>query len=190
MTATVGRKGTATAAPARRRPLLSRFLVERDGVTAVEFGIVALPFFALLLGIIEIALIFFAGQILESGVSNSARLIRTGQAQTQSLSASELTGRICEQTVFLSNCAAKLKLDVRTYPDFESLSNNLTPPIDADGNLIENFGYQPGVGGDIVMVRAYYEWPTIMPTFGLGPGNLSNGNRLLMSTAAFRNEPF
>ena len=37
----------------------------------------------LMLGILETALLYFAGQTLETAVANSARLIRTGQAQTR-----------------------------------------------------------------------------------------------------------
>lgn len=41
------------------------------------------PFLALLFAIMETGLIFFTGQALETAVADSARLIMTGQAQTQ-----------------------------------------------------------------------------------------------------------
>ena len=170
--------------------LLRRFAQERHGVTAIEFGIVAVPFFGLLLGTIEVALVFFATQLIDSGLSEAGRLIRTGQAQAQGFSETQFKQQVCSKVVILSDCLSKLKLDVRTYQDFEGTQANLDIPIDENGNLIENFAYQPGVGGDIILVRAFYEWKTIVPNLGLGPGNLANGNRLLASTVAFRNEPF
>ena len=62
------------------------FAKREDGAAAVEFAIVVAPFLALLFAILETALVFFAGQTLETAVSDSARLILTGQAQTASFS--------------------------------------------------------------------------------------------------------
>lgn len=174
----------------RLNSLFKRFRNNRKGVTAVEFAIVSIPFFALLLGIVEVALVFFTSQLIESSLSDAARLIRTGQAQVQGFNETRFKQQVCANIPVLSDCENSLKLDVRTYLDFESTKSNLASPIDENGNLVEDFDYQPGTGGQIVLVRAFYEWPSIAPGLGLGPGNLANGNRLLASTVAFRNEPF
>lgn len=179
--------------PTRRRPVrgpLRRLLAARDGVAAVEFAFVAIPFFALLFGIMEVAMIFFIGQLIESGAWEAARLIRTGQAQAQGFDEARFKQQICDNVGLLSDCISKIKIDVRTYPDFKAASENTSNPIDENGNLVEDFDFQPGVGGDIVMVRAFYEWKTITPGFSISPGNLGNGNMLLAATMAFRNEPF
>ena len=59
-----------------------------------------------------------------------------------------------------------------------------------NGNLDNNFGYQPGGPGDIVVVRLMYQWPVYVSLLGLNLSDLSGGKRLLMSTVAFRNEPY
>src|ERR1035437_1140141 len=59
-----------------------RFARHQDGTAAIEFALVAVPFLALLFAILETALVFFAGQTLETAASDSGRLIMTGQAQT------------------------------------------------------------------------------------------------------------
>src|SRR6187402_1232015 len=59
-----------------------RFARGEDGIAAVEFGIVAAPFLALMFAIMETALVFFASQTLETAVADSSRLIMTGQVQT------------------------------------------------------------------------------------------------------------
>ena len=46
-----------------------------------------------------------------------------------------------------------------------------------------NFGYQSSTPGQIVVVRAVYEWPTFVTGLGLNLSDLSNNKRLLMSTA-------
>ena len=63
--------------------------------------------------------------------------------------------------------------------------------VDANGNLqTNNFGYLPGGPGDIVVVRLMYQWPVYVSLLGLNLSDLSGGKRLLMSTVAFRNEPY
>ncbi len=53
-----------------------------------------------------------------------------------------------------------------------------------------NFNYQPGGPGDIVVVRLFYQWPVYVSLLGFNLSNLNGGKRLLVATAAFRNEPY
>jgi Flp pilus assembly protein TadG len=171
-----------------RRWLLRRFARDRKGATAVEFAMVALPFFAILFAILETALIFFAGQVLETGVADAARLIRTGQAQEQNFDKVKFKQAVCASVFALLDCDAGLKIDVRELQNFNGAQEPL--PIDGSGNFTDdNFVFQPGAGGDIVLVRAFYEWPTVLPDL-VSPNNLNNGNYLLSAAATFRNEPF
>src|SRR5690348_2732514 len=82
-----------------RRPLsgaiMGRFIRQQDGANAVEFGMVVAPFLALVFHIIETALVFFAGQTLETAGLDSARLIMTGQAQTQGFSQAQYKNAVC-----------------------------------------------------------------------------------------------
>ena len=63
--------------------VVRRFTRHQKGAAAVEFALVATPFLALLFAIIESALVFFAGQMLESAASDAGRMIMTGQAQLE-----------------------------------------------------------------------------------------------------------
>ena len=68
----------------RRAPRLSflrRLRKDDSGMTAVEFGIVAMPFMMLLFGIISVCLYFFTNFTLENAVWHTARALRTGQVQ-------------------------------------------------------------------------------------------------------------
>ena len=182
-------------APRRRRfwravtRLPERFLRQSDGATAVEFGIVAVPFLFLIFAMLETALVFLAGQILETATADAARLIRTGQAQSQNFNATSFKTALCSRIVALIDCnSSAFAIDVRTYQSFGAA--NLNRPVDQNGNYVGTGTYQPGVGGDIVLVRAFYEFPIMLPTFGVSMSDLPNGKRLLAATAAFRNEPF
>jgi Flp pilus assembly protein TadG len=168
---------------------LHRFARRDDGAAAVEFGMVAAPFLALMFAIMETALVFFAGQTLETAVADSARLIMTGQAQSQSFDAAQFKSAVCGKIGGLFDCSGGLYVDVKTYSSFGSVDNS--PPVDANNNLkTSSFGYTPGGPGDIVVVRLMYQWPVYASLLGFNLSNLAGNKRLLMATAAFRNEPY
>ena len=166
---------------------LNRLAQDRSGATAVEFGLIAAPFFALLLAVLQTSLIFFASQVLETGVSDAARLVRTGQALEQEMDAQTFKEAVCNEVFGLFDCMGGLKVDVRTFEDFNSAQ--MGKAIE-DGELKDDFIYDPGVGGDIVVVRAFYEWPIVFPLMGVSVADLNNGNYLLSAATTFRNEPF
>jgi Flp pilus assembly protein TadG len=172
-----------------RVSVLRAFRKDKDGATAVEFALVSIPFFALIFAIIETALVFFAGQLLESATADASRLLLTGQAQEAKLTQETFKTKICERTVGLFDCTSGLKVDVRVLAG--GFTPPSRPPMDRDGNTDSSgFGYNPGAGGDIVLVRAIYEWPVFVSLMGFNMADLPNGKRLLMATSAFRNEPF
>jgi Flp pilus assembly protein TadG len=176
--------------PARllRIKTVRRFARGDDGIAAVEFGIVAAPFLALMFAIMETAIVFFASQTLETAVADSARLIMTGQAQQSSFTQQQFKNAVCAKILGLFDCANGIKIDVKTYTSFSSISN--AKPIDANGKLLTNFGYTPGNPGDIVVVRLMYEWPIYVSLLGFNLADMSSGKRLIIATAAFRNEPY
>jgi len=169
--------------------ILRRFRRNRRGAAAVEFALVAPIFFAVLFAIIELALIFFASQILETVTQDTARLIMTGQAQSQSFDAGAFKNSVCSRIRGLFDCSAGIYVDVKTYSSFGSVDNS--SPLDANGNLKSStFGYSPGGPGDIVVVRLMYQWPVYASLLGFNLGDMAGNKRLLMATAAFRNEPY
>jgi Flp pilus assembly protein TadG len=179
----------ATSARRLRAVRVVRCFVRREeGAAAVEFGLVVAPFLALVFAIMETAIIFFAGQALETAVSDSARLIMTGQAQTQGFNQAQFKNAVCAKIYGLFDCQAGVSVDVKTFSAFANVS--MPSPIDANGNFVNNFGYTPGGPGDIVVVRLFYQWPVYVSLMGFNLQNISGGKRLLVATAAFRNEPY
>jgi Flp pilus assembly protein TadG len=186
---TIGNTIGLTLARQRLHGVARAFGRAEEGATAVEFGLVALPFIALLLAIIETAILFLAGQNLESAVDSTARLIRTGQAQELKLNGTTFKTKVCEEAIVLPNCTNNLHVDVRTYTSFSTMT--VTDPVDSKGNAdYTTFIFDAGHGGSLVLVRVYYEWPTFSRLLGLNFSNLSNGKHLLAAVAAFKNEPF
>ena len=182
---------TAASATARnchrRRP--RRFWADRNGATAVEFGLVAAPFLALLVGIIQTFLVFFANQLLETVVAQSSRLILTGQVQNANMTQTQFAQQVCDQVRILFTCS-NLMIDVETYTAFSSANTAMpTLSFNAQGQVTNTWQYNPGGPGQIVVVRVMYQWPVFLAPLGFTLSNLSNGNRLIMASAAFQNEP-
>src|ERR1700712_2889197 len=75
--------------------ILRRFRRNHRGSAAVEFALVAPIFFGLLFAIIELAMVFFAGQVLETATQDSARLIMTGQAQMSAFTQTQFKNLVC-----------------------------------------------------------------------------------------------
>jgi Flp pilus assembly protein TadG len=167
---------------------LRRFARQQDGAAAVEFGMVAAPFLALVFAIMETAVVFFSGQALETAVAESSRLIMTGQAQTQGFSQSAFKNAVCAKVFGLFDCQNGVYIDVKTFTSFANVT--MTNPVDANGNFQNNFTYTPGGPGDIVVVRLFYQWPVYVSLIGFNLSNMSGSKRLLVATAAFRNEPY
>jgi Flp pilus assembly protein TadG len=165
-----------------------RFVRQQDGTSAVEFGLIAAPFLALVFAIMETAIIFFSGQALETAVADSARLIMTGQAQTAGYSQSAFKDAVCAKIYGLFNCQSGVYVDVQKFSSFANVT--MTNPVDANGNFQNNFNYTPGGPGDIVVVRLFYQWPVYVALLGFDLHNMNGGKRLLVATAAFRNEPY
>ena len=179
----------AAALAARLARPLRRFLRAHDGAAAVEMALVATPFFMLLFGIIELALIFLVSSSLENATAAAARTIRTGEMQTAGGTAGSFKTTICNNFGWLqSDCANNLYVDVRTFTSFASVT---APQPVSNGTFNPGaLQFTPGGPSQIVVVRAYYQWPLIAPLMSQALQTLNGGKVLITSTATFRNEPY
>jgi len=170
------------------RRLLRRAGRDSSGATAVEFAIIAAPFFFLLFAMIEVASVFFTSTVLENAVLETAREIRTGQAQAAGMTRNQFRDEICTRIEVIGNCD-RLEFDVQVFEGFNTVDQ--TSPVKADGSLdTGSFGWDPGEAGDIVLVRVFYRWSLLTPNFGGALSNMSGNQRLLSAASVFRNEPF
>lgn len=164
----------------------------KKGTSAVEFALVAAPFLAILVALIQSALVFFAERVLDETVEEASRVIMTGQAQTESMSQNQFAAWVCSNaSVFGLFTCGKFMINVQNYGSFAA-ANTSTPTLtfNAAGNVTNTWAYDLGNPGDIVIVQVMYQWPVMLGPLGFTLANLGNGNRLLIATAAFKNEPF
>src|SRR4029453_915669 len=98
-------KLSASARRLKTMHLARRFARQQSGVAAVESGMIAASFLALIFAILETSIIFFAGQALETAVADSGRLIMTGQAQQQGFDQAAFKNSVCAKIYGLFDCA-------------------------------------------------------------------------------------
>ncbi len=184
------------------RNLLQRFRRNRSGATFVEFALVAPLFLGLLAAIVETALLFFANQVLENVTQNSTRMILTGQVQLANYTKDNFRDYVCNgapsplpnpppgpspSLYGLFDCT-KLSIDVEAYKSFQTI--NLNSQLDGSGNFINNMQFNAGGPGDIVVVRIFYPWQLYITKLGFNLANMAGDQRLLVATAAVKNEPY
>ena len=63
------------------RHFVRHFIKRDEGTTSVEFSLLFIPYLMLSLAVVELALMFTAGSLLEGATGSASRLIRTGQIQ-------------------------------------------------------------------------------------------------------------
>jgi Flp pilus assembly protein TadG len=192
---------SAVSAPPKR--LFRRFRRANDGSAAVEFSLIAVPFFALLFAIIETGLVFFAGQVLETAIQDAGRKVYTHQLQDANLNATQAKSQfmtdLCGLASVLMTCSVSggtgsVEVDVKYYPAGTTI--NITDPIDGSGNY-DNSGFTftlPAAGSTgTVVVRGFYQWPLYVTGLGYNIANInrntSSSKRLLAATMAFHVEP-
>lgn len=162
---------------------------KRRGSAAVEFALIALPFFTLLLGLFEIGILLLVSAMIETASSGASRLIRTGQAQIEELTPNVIKTRFCSQlSVFNKDCEARTHIDIRVVKAF---SGNIAPDPMASGEFDPDvLTFQPGVPGDFVLVRIWFEHPVITPFMAQAITRSRDKRVRLQTTLAFRNEPY
>ncbi|HAJ02067.1 MULTISPECIES: TadE/TadG family type IV pilus assembly protein [Brevundimonas] len=174
---------------ARSRTALDRFLAARRGSTAVEFAMVAMPFFFMMFAVLELAFVFVLDSVLENAVIETGRLVRTGQAESQGFNATQFKTSMCgRMSIFSSDCMAKVTVDVREIPQF----TNPNPPDPTAGSSFSEagLGYDGGDPGSLMLVRAWYRHTLFTPFLEQGLARMGDGKAILTATTAFRNEPW
>ena len=160
----------------------------KSGATALEFAIIAAPLFALLIAIFETGLVFVAQQYLQTATTQTARLIMTGQAQDQGLTAAQFKQDVCNNAPALFTCSG-LYVNVQTFSTFAGVTTT-TPLTSKKVFDPTKMNFSAGVAGDIELVQVYYQWPVFIGPLGFNLSNMSGNYNLLVGTAVFRNEPY
>lgn len=165
------------------------FCFDNRGVVAIELSFILFPMIYMIVGIIELGLLFGSATMLERGTVEAARMIRTGQVQDEADPAAAFQTELCSLVDTLIDCSG-LVFEVILIPDQDFLEADEYAPIyDADGNLVSD-GFDPGGASDVVLVRTSYKYPFL--TGLLTPVLANSGEETVrfVSTIVMRNEPY
>jgi len=165
--------------------LLSNWFKKKEGSTAIEFSLLAIPYVFLTVGIIELGIMYAAASLLEGATASAARLIRTGQIQ-QAVGDPEQMFRdaICGYATVLINCN-DIVLEVIPLASFADFSG---PTYDANGNMV-SAGFDAGGVSDNILIRVSYRYTMMTPFIGpllAGP----DSSHLFVSTIVLQTEPY
>ena len=174
------------------RKFVNRWVKKEEGATAVEFSLIALPFILMIVGLIEMSLMFTATNLLESATGTASRLIKTGQLQQSGGNQQQMfEDALCDSANVFLDCD-NIQYEVAVIPEDDGFSGAqmfADPAFDDDGNL-EAVGFDTGGSNDVMLVRVIYRYPIITPLIQPILANGPNNTRLLMSTTVFQTEPY
>ncbi len=169
------------------RPGGRGLLRNRAGSGAVEVALVAIPFCFMIFAILEVALVFTLDSVLENAAIDTGRLVRTGQASAQGMTAAQFKNELCSRmSIFSDDCATSATIDVRVIPQFKT-----TPPDPVSGGVFNPAGltYANGNPGDLILVRVWYQHPLLTTFLSQALSKVGDRTAVLTATTAFRNEP-
>ncbi len=165
-------------------------MLGRRGAAALEFAIVALPFITLILGVMEVAFDLFVQGTLDAAVDQAARSVQTGAVQGSSGESSKqfAAAAVCPALGAWLSCS-QIVVGIEPVP---SGSNYFTNPATLTLAGAAGGAICTGVGGQMVLIQAWYLGPTIAG--GLIPyfSTKYNGSvvHVTSASAAFVNEYF
>jgi Flp pilus assembly protein TadG len=183
----VSTPGNPIVRHSRAAAAIGRFLRCEGGGPASEFSLVAAPFIGLMIAILQVGLIYFAQEALESAVEQTARLVLTGQSAA--MTQSQFATALCNNSPGLFTCA-NFMIDLQPATSFANA--NVTQPtltFNGNGTVSNTWQYNTGNPGDIMVMRVMYQWPVFLGPLAFNLANEPNSMLLMMATSVFRNEP-
>ncbi|OCI91919.1 pilus assembly protein TadG [Rhizobium sp. AC27/96] len=198
--------GSNNSARRRARGGLRKLVRSRDGAAAIEFALLAIPYFLIVFAIIETFVAFTAEQVVSNAVDTLSRQIRTGQMTAANTTQQQFRQAFCNEISVLITCSttevatpASLYLDVESYSTFAAMPTTIPRQSSTDPYSDLNttgFAFAPGGAKTLNMVRAYYRWQIIIDLLRPYLSNIkpSDGSMpttyLIVATAAFQNENY
>ena len=175
---------------------LRRFGSARQGVAAIEIGLLGLPFFMLIIGVIVVGFMMFCHSTLDYAAQRASRQIMIGTPQSQNMSVSTFTTQVvcpflpsplfdCTKVVINLKIVPETWEPTNWYTYVNADQTGLTlPPL----STVQN-SFCLGAGNSYQLLEVLYPLPVYLSVFGTA-SNVVQNKLVIMATAAFKNEPF
>lgn len=167
--------------------LLRSLSKDRKGSAAIEFAILALPFFVVIFAIAEIAIMYFVDSGLDAALHKAVRQVRVGVAKSGSWDAVKFKDVVCKELSYSFGCATKLKVRATVITNMATITK-ASPISGGSLNVAEDFDL--GDSGSYVLVQAFLPWDPTFKLYALSSAKLSDGSYVLGSAELIKNEPF
>ncbi len=159
--------------------LVAPLFEARSGAAALEFAIVSIPFFGLLLGTVSVALGFYLQFAMDYALQQAVRQVQLGHLPAVT-SAADFTGlAFCPVFVMFAPCDGVL-VSVQPVADYTASAVTQAAALST---------FCVGTPGQLMYARAVYQAPVLGSLYTLGTtvGHGSGGSTIV-SAAAFANE--
>lgn len=183
---------------------MSAFWRNEQGVTAIEFAVVAPVLLLMLFAIIEFSFIMLVNNMMESATSVTSRLGKTG-FNTAGLTREQTILATVRNRVGSFIDGNNLILTTRVYDQFDQIGD-AEPWTDTNGNNMADTGEYDDINGngtydtdmaragygnaeDIVVYTITYPWSIQTPIMRELIGD-TNGYFNIKTTAVVKNEPY
>jgi hypothetical protein len=176
-----------------------RLLSDERGSTAIEFGMVGLPFLLFMLGILGYGLYFLNTTYLQYGADTAARQIRTGEFNTGgakgAMTVKEFREAVCNASKPVIDCK-KLSVLVQHGTDWsglkpQSCSDGKGGLAGSTGSDSEQLSKYAGTSSEVVLVTLCYQWDLAKSfSFLKLDGGTGNGPAVIQAATAFKSEPY
>lgn len=187
-----------------RITLVARLGKCQRGSVITEFALIAPVLFMLLFGILEYGVILFVTSAMESAITNSARMGKTGYVEA-GMTREEFIYDMIETKVGGLLDASQVQIETKVYGEIQQIGEP-EPFTDTNGNGAFDAGEiyddingnsqwdadmaAAGLGGagDVVVYTVSYDWPVTTPliSYFISP----QGTFPISSSIVVRNEPY
>ena len=191
-----------------KRGVLKKFLRAKGGAAAIEFAILVIPFFMIVMATIETFVAYNAEQVLAGAVDTFARKIRTGQitfamGRPTDMTETQFRTAFCNELAVMITCDStepvsphKLYIDLQSFSTFSAMPKSIpylgsSAFADVDVAALK---FNPGGAGKLTMLRAMYRWQIMTDLMRPYLTNIRTSSvptdYLIVSTAAFKSESY
>ncbi len=180
------------------------FWSDENGVTAIEFALIAPILLLLIMAITEISMIMYAQSIMESAAFSASRTGKTGYIASNFSREQTILNELNHRASSLLD-SSKITINTTTYGQFSEIGQP-EPFVDVNGNGKRDAGENytdvngngqydndmgisgAGGGSQVVVYTINYPWPVFTPLIGALIGVQDHIN--ISARAVVQNEPF
>ncbi|AQS85010.1 MAG: TadE/TadG family type IV pilus assembly protein [Acetobacter aceti] len=170
------------------RRQIRRDVSDQTGVVAIEFALICMPLFALILAALVMSVVYFTQSALDAVADQMSRELLTGKAPASG-NGDEFKSQACAILPSYMSCS-NLLVNVRSVSSLADAST--TAPqlaFNSAGQVTNSMSYDPGSAGSIVVFELMYMLPVLKAFDGFAAASLTNGSRLIISTTVLKVEP-